>query len=41
MDKTELVKKCLPFWEQLSKDEKERVEISLVYKAFSKGEFIS
>lgn len=41
MDKTELVKKCLPFWEQLSKDEKERVEISLVYKVFSKGEFIS
>lgn len=41
MEKKELVKKCLPFWEHLSKDEKERVEISMVYKAFSKGEFIS
>lgn len=41
MGKIEYVKKYLPFWEKLSKEEVNRIEISLSNKTFSKKELIS
>ena len=37
----EQIKKCLPFWGKLSKDEISRLEQSIVVSTFSKGELIS
>ncbi|SFB29123.1 CRP/FNR family transcriptional regulator, anaerobic regulatory protein [Acetitomaculum ruminis DSM 5522] len=41
MSNTENIRKLLPFWSHLSKEEIERIEISLIEKSFSKGELVS
>lgn len=41
MDKIDHIKDCLPFWEHLSNEDKNLIQVCLVDRTFSKGELIS